>query len=60
MSKAKQPVDDDSTPETVILAKWVCPCGTVTVHRERFRDDVPHHFDCGDMVYVEDVEMEIE
>ena len=64
MRKASQTTNNESTPyqepETKIVAKWVCPCGTVTVYRERFRDDVPHHFWCGDMTFIEDVEIEIE
>lgn len=59
MSKASQPTDDEPTTETIILAKWECPCG-MTVLRERFRDDVPHHHHCGDMTYIEDEEIEIE
>ena len=62
MSKASQPnpTDEVPKPETKIVAKWVCPCGTVTVYRERFLDTVPHHFHCGDMTYIEDVVQNLE
>lgn len=42
--------------ETHMMAKWICPCGC-TLLRERYHEGIPEHTGCGDLTYLEDVEV---